>query len=1008
MAMLFALVAAMFISIVPVKAEAAASCTKHTATEWQKDEYKHWQVCKTCGDVTKVQTSHDDLVYAKKDAATHTVKCRTCGYTADVAHVPVADGTNCRCAKCGVLIDHTLSWSTTGGTHKQICDVCNYETAAADHSWTVVDNENGKHTKTCSVCEKVITEAHTDSSEDKDCVCDACGVPVETNHSPVEVAGKAATCTEPGISGHLKCQYCGKLFSKSIPGKVLTEADVVVKALDHKAKTAWEVTEDGKHYHECANTGCEEKLDLAAHVPGTYAHDASKHWAVCSVCGCWLDKVDHEWTYTQIDGTDTHKVKCSVCQIGESTKECKNEDNDCFCDDCGGLMNHNKGDMKYLCYAPTCTESGWYENWLCEKCGTRFNKDYDVIEEASVFRAALGHKAKKAISCNETEHYNLCENAGCEEKLNVEAHKMVMKPNGADTHYTVCEVCNKMPDALKFVKHEDADKDCVCDGCGYEKVHARSDMTYHSSIKATCTTEGRVGHFSCNTCGKLFEGSNAAGFTPFTKSTVRKALGHDLSVVGITAGGLHQLKCTRCDAYVAKNHYSEDGDCVCDVAGCEVPAHSHRFIQVLGKAPTCTEAGYEAYNKYEGCGRMFDLNQTEITAPVVIPATGHDTAAAWTPGENGMHVKVCGDCGEIIASEAHKYVNRSITCSVCGAEEGLTHVAAKAATCGEAGNIEYWYSKITGKMYADAAGTQPVTSIAVAATGHKMSGWEDLGNGQGHKQVCLNNCGHTLTENHDNANSCFCTECGGFKNGHTNELVEAVPATCAKAGTQAHFKCSCGKLYDLGYNPIEKAGSIAQLKHVMNTEVKKDAKLGKHYIECKNCDYKMYEEHAMVMSDPNKGNYHQRLCECGELEIETHYDKNGDNKCDVCDHSMNGSSSVKVEQHDNKTVYTGQSETVKPTKNWWWNWQESFTPSNSGGTTATTEKTTESGTTSGNTATGNTGSTATQAPAAGNNGGTTSNGSTSNSGSTTVTAPSASQTNVLIQFVNWFLGLFGF
>ena len=42
------------------------------------------------------------------------------------------------------------------------------------------------------------------------------------------------------------------------------------------------------------------------------------------------------------------------------------------------------------------------------------------------------------------------------------------------------------------------------------------------------------------------------------------------------------------------------------------------------------------------------------------------------------------------------------------------------------------------------------------------------------------------------------------------------------------------------------------------------------------------------------------------------------------------------------------------------------------------------------------------------NAGTSSNGTTVNNSGSTVTAPSAAQTNVLVQFVSWFLGLFGF
>lgn len=52
--------------------------------------------------------------------------------------------------------------------------------------------------------------------------------------------------------------------------------------------------------------------------------------------------------------------------------------------------------------------------------------------------------------------------------------------------------------------------------------------------------------------------------------------------------------------------------------------HVHVLTKVDRKAPTSTEAGYEAYWKCEDCGKIFsDENGTvEITSPVVIPALG--------------------------------------------------------------------------------------------------------------------------------------------------------------------------------------------------------------------------------------------------------------------------------------------------------------------------------------------------------------------------------------------------
>ena len=1019
MAMLFALVAAMFISIVPVKAEAASVCN-HKKTEWKSDAFEHRSVCKSCGEVVVKSVKHNDVVYIE-NGETHTMKCRTCGYTEEKAHTPKKDGDSCRCSLCEKLVEHTYELVQGSENHAMICKICGNTKDKAAHEWTVVDNGNGTHTKTCSVCEKVVAnEACVDVTTDKDCACDVCGAVALNNccNSRVEVTGKLATCEETGISGHLKCEFCGQLYSKSIAGKKLTEADITTKALGHKAYTSWMKTEDGKgHYHMCQNAGCEEKLEYAEHDL-EWKHDGNYHWQKCKVCDYCTEGVKHTYTYTANEGKYTHNVECETCGKKIEESQCFDQDNNHKCDRCDATTKHgyNDGCMgKEIYKKVTCTENGIKTHKKCSICGLIMRLGGEVVTEADLVREAEGHEMEYVH--NDDGHWQKCKN--CDEKTDAVPHdaSAYTYVEGAYQHVLNCATCGRGSSAYKL-DCVDKNNDCACDLCGGMMWHVRDDMTYHSSVKATCTTNGRVGHFSCNTCGKLFEKNASGVFVPFTESTVREALGHDLGnvAVGVTAGGLHQMRCSRCDLYEARSHYSEDGDCICDVVGCNVPAHSHKLVFVAGKDATCTEAGTEAYYKYEGCGKMFDLYQNPISAAKTIPATGHDFEDVWTPAAGGVHVKACANCDEV-QTEQHTFSNGNVQCTVCGGEEELTHVAAKAATCTENGNVEYWTSAVTGKKYADAAGNTLIADVTVKATGHEMSGWQDAANGVGHKQVCMNaGCNHTLTANHDNVNSCFCTECGGFKTGHAMEMKNAVAATCAQEGTQAYFQCSCGKIFDMGYNQIEAPVAIKKLNHNYdNAEVQKDAKSGQHYVACADCGNKVYQDHAMQMSDPMKGNYHQYLCACGELEIETHYDKNGDNKCDVCDHNMNGAQeTTPVQQHDNKTVVTGQADKVQANNSWWQNWLEALIPGNSGGSNAT-ETSTSTG--SNTTASGNTASSGNTTTGTANTGNSSSTGSTASSGSTTtapstsgstITAPSAEQTSVIAQFITWFLGLFGF
>ena len=111
-------------------------------------------------------------------------------------------------------------------------------------------------------------------------------------------------------------------------------------------------------------------------------------------------------------------------------------------------------------------------------------------------------------------------------------------------------------------------------------------------------------------------------------------------------------------------------------------------------------------------------NETSITVTV---NDGH-TWGEWKSNGNGTHTRICkidpnhtetADCsgGEATCVDQAK-------CDICGAGYGeldpdnhsdLIHVAAKAPTATEEGNIEYWYCKGCGKYYRDAETTQEIT-----------------------------------------------------------------------------------------------------------------------------------------------------------------------------------------------------------------------------------------------------------------------------------------------------------
>ena len=165
----------------------------------------------------------------------------------------------------------------------------------------------------------------------------------------------------------------------------------------------------------------------------------------------------------------------------------------------------------------------------------------------------------------------------------------------------------------------------------------------------------------------------------------------------------------------------------------------------------------------------------------------------------------------------------------------------------------------------------------------------------------------------------------------------------------------------------------------------------------------------MTASDPLSGNYHQFVCECGEVSLEAHYDKNGDNVCDEagCKRDLSNKE-VTVNNNPSTTVVTGDKNTVNNGWSWLRNWLNNTVGSNAGGSTTPTQ-TAQPGTATGSqgSTTGKNGTTTT--PATGSITGST--GAGSNAGSSTQggsqTAEATGVLQAIISFFNWIISGFG-
>lgn len=285
------------------------------------------------------------------------------------------------------------------------------------------------------------------------------------------------------------------------------------------------------------------------------------------------------------------------------------------------------------------------------------------------------------------------------------------------------------------------------------------DMTSVAAVEATCTEAGHTAYYECSGCGKYY--SDEAGENEISlDDTVIAATGHSMDAVAAKAatcteaGNTAYYVCDNCGKYFS----DEAGNTQITLADTVVAATGHSMDAVAAKAATCTEAGNTAYYVCDDCGKYFsdEAGNTQITlADTAVAATGHKTSAvaakAATCAQAGnIACYVCDSCGKYFSDAAATFEIAAADVTIPALAHSLTAVAAKEATCAAEGNTAYYVCSACGKLFSDGAGTTEITAAdTVVAT-----------------------IPHTLT------------------------AVEAKAATCTEAGNTAYYECFvCGKYF---------------------------------------------------------------------------------------------------------------------------------------------------------------------------------------------------------------------
>lgn len=355
----------------------------HTYGAWTESGTGHQKVCSACGDVQTGTHAWDNGSPIKeadcKEGGQIRYTCTDCGAN-KTEDTPKTN-------------EHTYgAWTESGTGHQKVCSVCG-DVKTGSHAWdngspikeanckeggqtryTCTDCGANKtedvpktdvhkfsawkkisdteHKRTCSVCQKEETAAHSWNSG------------VVTQKPTCKKEGeKTFTCTGCGLTRTEKLDI---LTTHTYDHGCDTDCNVcgVTRTTTHKYSTAWSKDKTG-HWHAC--TECKDKKDMASHTPGPEATETAAQ--TCTVCGYIIKAAlghTHSYAETWTADEEGHWYACSGCEEKGSFQA---HDFENACDtDCSICAYTRKTSHSFGEEWQKDGENHWY---VCSGCGEK-------------------------------------------------------------------------------------------------------------------------------------------------------------------------------------------------------------------------------------------------------------------------------------------------------------------------------------------------------------------------------------------------------------------------------------------------------------------------------------------------------------------------------------------------------------------------------------------------------------------------------------------------------------
>ena len=644
---------------------------------------------------------------------------------------------------------------------------------------------------------------------------------IPASHKLTKVEAKDATCTEDGNKAYWTCEHCGKYFlsddSNPETAKAVEQSETVIPALKHKNATTRGAVKPTKTAPGYSGDRYCPDCDKVVEKGYTYWIEDNLTWKLyedgtLNISGTGAMK-DYNADDNPSPAYNNSKVKKIVIEKGVTSV--------------GDYAFRSCNNLTSIMISNSVTSIGNSAFFYCTSLTSVTIPD----NVTSIENYAFAYTGLKSItipdSVTNIGNYAF---AGCKDLTSITIPDSVTSIGNSafvgcknltsitipDSVTSIGESTFKYCSNLKTIslscksslKRNDFGEQA--DLVSYTNQHL---LTKTEAKAATCTEDGNKEYWTCEHCGKYFlsDDANPATATAVELSETVIPASHKLTKVEAKDatctedGNKAYWTCEHCKKYFLSDDTNPETAKAVEQAETVIPA-SHKLTKVEAKAATCTEDGNKEYWTCEHCKKYFlsdDTNPATAKAvelsETVIPAshklTKVEAKAATCTEDGNIEYWTCEHCKKYFLSddtnpETAKAVEQSET--VISASHKLTKVEAKAATCTEDGNIEYWTCEHC-KKYFLSDDTNPETAKAVEQSETVISA--------SHKLTKVEAKAATCTED-GNIEYWTCEHCKKYflsddTNPETAKAVElsetVIPALVQVATATTPIKCVYGQ-----------------------------------------------------------------------------------------------------------------------------------------------------------------------------------------------------------------------